>query len=550
MNRQTLLLTLATSALSASAWAAPPDTEAVEFYNVNLNHYFITASAPEAAIIEAGGAGPGWVRTGRSFQAWQKQGDAPADAQPVCRFYSSIANSHFYTANAGECSWLQSGNHGWEYEGVAFYMQVPRDGRCAPGTVALQRIYNYGYTSGEGSNHRYVDDPALAQLMAGSGWGIEGTAFCAAAKATGTNANLVATTTAFQSLAGTWAGNGKWEVETANSETKKRGMLQLTVTEDGQFTGIGNGCAFTGQVTRGDGFRSLFTGTATATGCTDAAFDGDYDVKLERFGRPVLKARLERESGEDETSIEAVLILDQQPPVGPPQGVASGEWSGTVRWEAEGAGVEVNANKPLELSFSSSGAVTGTGFGCTFSGALSGALGGELVASGCEQAIFNGTYRAKLEPEGAGRLEVELERESGGTEAEISGVLVATDAGTGVPPPAVPQGSSLVGSWSGPLSWSVGSVRGTGTLSFTLDAAGAFAGTGGGCTLAGTMVLSGDGRSVASGSITASGCTEPALNGAFAHIEMQREDDGVVEIELERDDGVEVKLKAKVRRSG
>lgn len=546
MNRHTVIATLATSMLSASAWASPPDTEAVEFYNLNLNHYFITADAPEVAIIEAGGAGPGWVRTGRSFQAWQKQADAPADALPVCRFYSSIANSHFYTADAGECGGLRSGNYGWQYEGVAFYMKTPREGQCAPGTVALQRIYNNGFTSGEGSNHRYVDDATLAQLMASSGWAVEGTAFCATARATGTNANLAATTTAFQSLAGTWAGNGKWELETASSETKKRGMLQLTATEDGQLTGTGNGCAFTGQVTRGDGFRSLFTGTATATGCTDAAFDGDYDVKLERFGRPVLKARLERESGEDETSIEAVLILDQQPPAGPPVGAASGEWSGTVRWEAEGAGVEVNANKLLELSISSSGAVTGTGFGCTFGGAL----GGELVASGCEQAIFNGAYRAKLKPEGAGRLEVELERESGGIEAEISGVLVATDAGTGVPPPAPPRGSSLVGSWSGPFSWSVGSATGTGTLSFTLDAAGAFAGTGGGCTLAGTVVLSGDGRSVASGSITASGCTEPALNGAFTHIEMQREGDGVVEIELERDDGVEVKLKAKVRRTG
>lgn len=544
MNRHTLIAILATSVLSASAWASLPDTEAVEFYNVNLNHYFITANAPEVAIIEAGGAGPGWVRTGRSFQAWQKQADAPASALPVCRFYSTIANSHFYTADAAECGGLRSGEYGWTYEGIAFYMQTPRDGQCAPGTVALQRIYNNGFTSGEGSNHRYVDDAALAKSMARSGWAVEGTAFCATAKATGTNANLAATTTAFQSLAGTWAGNGKWEVETSTSETRARSMLQLTATEDGNFTGTGNGCTFTGQVTRGDGFRSLFTGTATATGCTDAVFDGDYDVKLERFGRPVLKAKLEREGAAAETSIEAVLILDQQPPVGPPQTMVTGEWSGTVRWEAEGAGVEVNANKLLELAVSSAGAITGSGFGCT----INGTLGSEVVASGCEEAIFNGSYRAKLKPEGAGRLEVELERESGGTEAEISGVLVATDAGTGLPPPAAPHGASLVGSWSGPLWWSRGSTGGTGMLSFTLDAAGALAGTGGGCTLTGTVVLSADGRSVASGSITASGCTEAALNGTFTHIEMKREDGNLVEVELEREDGgVEVKLKAKVR---
>ena len=547
MNRRALIVSLATSLASTSAWASAPDTETVEFYNVQLDHYFVTADAPEVAIIEAGGAGPGWVRTGRSFQAWRKQADAPATALPVCRFYSSIANSHFYTADAGECGGLRSGDYGWKYEGVAFYMQTPRDGQCPPGTVALQRVYNNGFTSGEGSNHRYVDDATLARLMAGSGWTIEGTAFCATARATGTNANLAATTTAFQSLAGTWAGNGKWELETSTSETMVRGMLQLTATADGNFTGTGNGCAFTGQVTRGDGFRSLFTGTATAAGCTDAAFDGEYEVKLERFGRPVLKARLERESAAAETSIEAVLILDQQPPVGPPQAMVTGDWSGTVRWEAEGSGAEVNANKLLELAVSSAGAITGAGFGCTFSGTL----GGELVAAGCEEAIFNGSYRAKLKPEGTGRLEVELERESGGTEAEISGVLIAADAGTGVPPPAAPLASGLVGSWSGPLSWSVGGSRGTGgMLSFTLDAAGALSGTGGGCTLSGTVVLSGDGRSVASGSITASGCTQAALDGTFTHIEMQRGDGNVAEIELERDDGgVEVKLKAKVRRT-
>lgn len=545
MKRHNLTMALATFVLSASAWAAPPDTEAVEFYNVNLNHYFITATASDAAVIEAGGAGPGWVRTGRSFQAWQKQANAPADAQPVCRFYSSIANSHFYTANAGECRWLRSGNYGWQYEGVAFHMQTPQNSQCPPGTVALQRLYNNGYTNGEGSNHRYVDDNALAQLMAGSGWIVEGTAFCAAAKTTGTNADLPATTTAFQSLAGTWAGNGKWELETSTSETRKRGLLQLTATEDGRFTGTGNGCTFTGRVTRGDGFRSLFAGTATAAGCSDAAFNGLYEVKLERYGRPVLKAKLEREDAGVEVSIEAVLILDGQPPVGPLPRAVQGEWSGTVRWEAEGGGAQVHANKLLQLAVSSSGAITGRGFGCTFSGTL----GGDLMAAGCEQAIFNGAYRAKLKPEGAGRLEVELERESGGTEVEISGVLIAKDAGTGVTP-AEPQTSSLVGSWSGPLSWSAGSARGSGTLVFTLNAAGAFTGTAAGCTLAGTVVLSGHGRSVASGSVVASGCTEPALNGTFTHIEMEREGHDVVEIELERDHGVEVKLKAKVRRTG
>src|SRR5262245_19357275 len=96
---------IAAALLITSAWAraATPDTEAVEFYNTALGHYFVTTSASEALGIDAGAAGPAWVRTGRSFQAWSAAAVAPAGAQAVCRFYSSGANSHFYTASADEC---------------------------------------------------------------------------------------------------------------------------------------------------------------------------------------------------------------------------------------------------------------------------------------------------------------------------------------------------------------------------------------------------------------------------------------------------------------
>ena len=41
----------------------------VEFYNTNLDHYFITADTNEAAQIDGGSAGPGWSRTGNSFRS-------------------------------------------------------------------------------------------------------------------------------------------------------------------------------------------------------------------------------------------------------------------------------------------------------------------------------------------------------------------------------------------------------------------------------------------------------------------------------------------------
>ena len=52
------------------ASATPGDTAVIEFYNSGLKHYFITASAEEAAGIDAGTAGPGWSRTGETWPAW------------------------------------------------------------------------------------------------------------------------------------------------------------------------------------------------------------------------------------------------------------------------------------------------------------------------------------------------------------------------------------------------------------------------------------------------------------------------------------------------
>ena len=311
---------------SALAHAAAPDTQAVEYYNTATGHYFVTAGAGEALGIDSGAAGPGWVRTGRSFQAWLSATAAPSDAQAVCRFYSSMANSHFYTASADECASLKAtaANElaatgtvkGWAYEGTAFYVETPKDGQCPAGTTAIDRVYNNGFATGEGSNHRFVDDSALAELMVDRHWVSEGAAFCAQAKPTGTEADLAPTATSFDALAGTWTGSARWKTESGTAETSSVHDLSLTIASDGTLTGTGNGCAFTGSAAAGDGFRAFFRGTATATGCTDAAFNGDYPkVRLERFGANLLMARLQR--GDDDTnevSIDARLTDASAPP--------------------------------------------------------------------------------------------------------------------------------------------------------------------------------------------------------------------------------------------
>ncbi|HVP88272.1 MAG TPA: choice-of-anchor D domain-containing protein [Casimicrobiaceae bacterium] len=161
--------------------AAPtPDANVIEFYDPAVNHYFLTASAAEAAYIDAGGAGPGWVRTGYSFRAWSLDNAAPRTL-PVCRFTGTPnvgPNSHFYTAFANECTIVQA-NPYWLYEGLVFRMLIPSTGACPDGTSPVVRFYWPGNGDVTLARHRYVVDPSEAARMRAANWIEEGPVFCA-----------------------------------------------------------------------------------------------------------------------------------------------------------------------------------------------------------------------------------------------------------------------------------------------------------------------------------------------------------------------------------
>jgi predicted lipoprotein with Yx(FWY)xxD motif len=153
----------------------------VEFYNTNLDHYFITADTNEAAGIDGGSAGPGWIRTGNSF----KSGGSTA----VCRFYGSQIpgpNSHFYTASASECDGLKQlqaitpgTQKRWNFESLDFISTPPTDGACPTGTVPVYRAYNNGFARGVDSNHRISSATAAIQDVVMRGWIDEGIVMCA-----------------------------------------------------------------------------------------------------------------------------------------------------------------------------------------------------------------------------------------------------------------------------------------------------------------------------------------------------------------------------------
>jgi len=153
-------------------------TTAYEFYNTDLKHYFRTAYAEEAAAIDAGAAGPGWVRTGDNFVGYFPQTASPG--ADVCRFYTHGANSHFYTVEVPECTSLQDPSSGWSFEGLAFRIVKPENGTCPDGTVPVQRLYNNRFAFTD-SNHRFTTHVMDIPTMQADGWLLEGVGFCAVA---------------------------------------------------------------------------------------------------------------------------------------------------------------------------------------------------------------------------------------------------------------------------------------------------------------------------------------------------------------------------------
>ena len=153
----------------------------VEFYNTNLDNYFITSDANEAAAIDSGGAGPGWIRTGYTFKS--------GGTTSVCRFYGSQSpgpNSHFYTIDPGECKGLKQlqastpdTEKRWNFESLDFISTPPSSGACPAGTEPVYRAYNNGFARGVGSNHRINSNLAAIQEVLNHGWKNEGIVMCA-----------------------------------------------------------------------------------------------------------------------------------------------------------------------------------------------------------------------------------------------------------------------------------------------------------------------------------------------------------------------------------
>jgi hypothetical protein len=157
-------------------------TPVVEFYNAQSDRYFYTADAAEAAQVDGGGSGPGWMRTNETFKS--------GGSSPVCRFYGSVSpgpNSHLYTVNEAECKQLQqiasatpASERRWNFESIDFFSTPPdAGGSCPVATRPVYRAYNNGFARGVDSNHRLSTNPASIQALVDRGWISEGVQMCA-----------------------------------------------------------------------------------------------------------------------------------------------------------------------------------------------------------------------------------------------------------------------------------------------------------------------------------------------------------------------------------
>ena len=151
-----------------------------EFYNDSIRRYFMTASNADKDLIDRGGAGPGWTRTGYQFKAFTLPGATelrPAPQAPVCRLYATSTNMHFYSADARECQLLRR-SPGWVDEGIAFWIDQALQTSCVPGTLAVTRLSDSRWHELT-SNHRYTTSISEVETMKANGWFEEGVVMCA-----------------------------------------------------------------------------------------------------------------------------------------------------------------------------------------------------------------------------------------------------------------------------------------------------------------------------------------------------------------------------------
>jgi serine protease len=147
-----------------------PPISVVEYYNANLDHYFITWADAEIALLDAGTTLKGWTRTQRTFKAFTS---ANAGTTALCRIYipPGKGDGHYFGRDQVECDGTIGKNPDFVLESPNFFYLHPASaGACAIGTVPVYRVFSNRVDA----NHRYTTDRAVRDAMVAKGWLAEG----------------------------------------------------------------------------------------------------------------------------------------------------------------------------------------------------------------------------------------------------------------------------------------------------------------------------------------------------------------------------------------
>ena len=153
-----------------AAQAGVQRANVIEYYNMALDHYFVTWLPAEIAALDAGTTIRGWTRTGGTFRTWTTP---EAGTAPQCRYYIKPArgNSHFYGRDGAECEAARANIPDLVLEEARFmHLMLPTLGTCPAGTTPVYRLFS----NRADANHRYTTDRAVRDAMIARGWVPEG----------------------------------------------------------------------------------------------------------------------------------------------------------------------------------------------------------------------------------------------------------------------------------------------------------------------------------------------------------------------------------------
>jgi hypothetical protein len=147
---------------------------AVEYHHAALGRYILAVNDDEIAALDRG-AFAGWERSPGAVAVWPTRASAPDHAIPVCRFFSPVHTSHFYTVDPAECDALEARWPGtWILEKRdAFYVLTPLPSRVPECPAFTQPLYRM-YRASPGPSHRYMTGTRLRDAMVAAGWVQEG----------------------------------------------------------------------------------------------------------------------------------------------------------------------------------------------------------------------------------------------------------------------------------------------------------------------------------------------------------------------------------------